>query len=448
MKLRHGPVYGAYVGSTPFIIIADADILKEILIRKFSHFHNRKGTDIDDYPLNKALTRLEGARWKFVRNTITPAFSASKMKPISVLINNCCDNLVTNMKTCIAASPDFEVKGVYGNMTLDTIAQSAFGLEIDSQSNPNSPFVEHAKAIMNMRMTSPRMLLAFWFPQLAPILNYFRIGLIPHEHKQFFLDVTSQALDLRKDPKNKRVDMLQLMVDAQENHEQTETEEIPDLVGHKDKGVMKKEMTREELMAQAVVFFLAGYESTNVILTFLSYLLATHPDLQEKVYQEVQEVASAAESFSYDAVNKMEYLEMFVNEGLRLYPPGPIADRVCTEDITINDIKFSKGDPIFYNIYSLHHDPKYWDDPEKFDPERFSKENKDKINPFAYLPFGTGPRNCIGMRFALLVVKTAFARVVQKFKFEPCEKTQIPLKLGMRSIMPDDGITLRVVARD
>ncbi|KAJ8045034.1 Cytochrome P450 3A24 [Holothuria leucospilota] len=451
MRLRHGPIYGIYFGSAPAIMIADADMLKEVLVRHFSHFHNRRETPFDDYPLNKALSRLEGARWKLVRNTITPAFSASKMKPISLLINNCCDNLIKHMRSSITTNPDIEVKRLYGNMTMDTIAQSAFGLEVDSQENPKSPFVEHAKAVMNLKMYHPRVFIALMVPQLAPIFNYFKLGLFPTRTKQFFMDVTTQALNLRKDGKNKRVDILQLMADAQENHDHSESGEIPELAGNKEKdghSVMKKELTMEELMAQAVVFFLAGYETTNVSLSLLSYLLATNPDMQEKLYNEIQEAALTSESLSYDVVNKMEYLEMFVNETLRLYPPAAFADRVCTQDITINNINFTKGTKVFYYIYSLHRDPKYWEDPEKFDPERFSKDNKDKIHPFAYLPFGTGPRNCIGMRFALLVVKTAIARVIQKFRFEPCEKTQIPFKLGKSTIIPDEGITLRVIARE
>ncbi|KAJ8045035.1 Cytochrome P450 3A24 [Holothuria leucospilota] len=318
---------------------------------------------------------------------------------------------------------------LYGNMILDSIAQSAFGLEIDSQDNPNSPFVEHAKDLLNINNANPRVLAVYLLPQLAPIFNYFNIGLFSYKAKQFFLDVTTHALNLRKDGKNKRVDVLQLLADAQENHDpSSDSGEIPELAGNKEKDshtVMKKGLTKEELMAQAMTFFLAGYETTRIALSCLSYALATNPNLQEKLYKEIQQAASTSETLSYDAVNKIEYLEMFLNETLRLYPPGILADRVCTEDITINNIMFTKGTGLFYNIYSLHHDPKCWEDPEKFDPERFSKENVDKIHPFAFLPFGTGPRNCIGMRFALLVVKTTLARVVQKFRFEPCEKTQV-----------------------
>ncbi|PIK42887.1 putative cytochrome P450 3A24 [Apostichopus japonicus] len=439
---QHGKIFGMLLGSSPVVVIGDADILKEILVRKFSSFHNRRPQAIDDYPVNKALTRLEGARWKQVRNTITPAFSASKMKPIAALLNDSCDALIKHMKAKVATNPDIEVKEMYGNMTMDCIAKGGFGLQVDSQEDPNDPFVNHAKAIINMNLLNPRVIIA---------------------SKKFFMDVTQQAMHMRHDKASKRVDVLQLMVDAQETDDSpAESEDMPEIAGGEEKGLHRKtELTEAEIMAQSLIFFLAGYSTTTVALSFVSYNLATHPELQDKLFQEVQEMAPDRDSVNYDTVNKMEYLDKFLSETLRLFPPLLYsirisetgahhvgADRVCQDSVTVGDFHFEKGMDIFYNIIGIHYDPDYWEDPEKFDPERFTKEATEKRHPFAYLPFGTGPRNCIGMRFALLVLKMAIVRMVQTFQFEPCEQTQIPIKFGKRSVSPDKGITLRVVARE
>uniref|UniRef100_A0A2K5SBR3 unspecific monooxygenase n=1 Tax=Cebus imitator TaxID=2715852 RepID=A0A2K5SBR3_CEBIM len=152
---------------------------------------------------------------------------------------------------------------------------------------------------------------------------------------------------------------------------------------------------------------------------------------------------------TYDAVVQMEYLDMVVNETLRLYPITIRLERVCKKDVEINGVFIPKGALVVIPTYTLHYDPKYWTEPKEFRPERFSKKNKDSIDPYIYTPFGTGPRNCIGMRFALMNMKLALIRVLQNFSFKPCKETQIPLKLGVQGLLqPEKPIILKVESRD
>ncbi|XP_028719508.1 cytochrome P450 3A25-like [Peromyscus leucopus] len=144
----------------------------------------------------------------------------------------------------------------------------------------------------------------------------------------------------------------------------------------------------------------------------------------------------------------MEYLDMVVNETLRLYPAANRLERISKKDVQINGVFIPKGTVVMVPTYPLHRDPEYWPEPEEFCPERFSKENKGSINPYVYLPFGYGPRNCLGMRFALISMKFAVVRVLQNFTLQPCEETQIPLKLSKRTIFqPEEPIILKVVSR-
>ncbi|XP_071834353.1 cytochrome P450 3A11-like [Apostichopus japonicus] len=441
-------VHGLFLGS-PFILIHDPEILKEVMVRNFSHFYNRTLPPFDDYPLNKALTALQGSRWRKVRNTITPAFSASKMKPIAALLNDSCDSLIKHMRTKISIDPDVEVKKIFGNMTMDCIAKGGFGIQVDSQENPDSPFVKNARAFVDINFYNPFLILSIFLPQIGPICNYFDVGLIANKAKKFFVDVTQQAMHIRQDEEVKRVDILQLMVNAHKTNEgSNDSEDIPEIAGEDSGKSNKTDLTDAEIIAQTLLFFLAGYDTTNIALSLAAYSLATHPEVQERLFQEIQEKAPDRDSVNYDTVNKMEYLDMVLSETLRCYPPASVVDRVCQEPITIGKYHFEKGQQLFVNIMALHHDPDQWEDPEKFDPERFTKEAKEARNPFSYLPFGTGPRNCIGMRFAMLVLKTALVRMVQNFKFEPCEKTDVPIKMGKVNPTPDKGITLRVTARE
>uniref|UniRef100_A0A8C8Z482 unspecific monooxygenase n=1 Tax=Prolemur simus TaxID=1328070 RepID=A0A8C8Z482_PROSS len=128
---------------------------------------------------------------------------------------------------------------------------------------------------------------------------------------------------------------------------------------------------------------------------------------------------------TYDAVVQLEYLDMVVNETLRLFPIAGRIQRVCKKDVEIKGLFIPKGVVVIIPTHVLHWDPKYWPEPKEFRPERFSKNNKDNIDPYLYLPFGVGPRNCIGMRFALISIKLAIVKILQNFSFKPCKETQV-----------------------
>jgi cytochrome P450 family 9 len=189
-------------------------------------------------------------------------------------------------------------------------------------------------------------------------------------------------------------------------------------------------------MAQCFVFFLAGFDTSSTLLSFAAYELAVNPEVQQKLFQEIQTTNAelAGGNLTYNAVQKMKYLDMVISEALRKWPPAPITDRCCVKDYTLNyeqyNFTIKKGQFFWIPIYALHRDPKYWKNPEKFEPERFSDENKSTINMGTYLPFGTGPRNCIGSRFALMEAKTVLYYMILNFSFEVTAKTQIPLKLA------------------
>lgn len=210
-----------------------------------------------------------------------------------------------------------------------------------------------------------------------------------------------------------------------------------------------KALSDLELVAQSIIFIFAGYETTSSVLSFIIYELATHPDVQQKLQQEIDAVLPNKAPATYDAMVQMEYLDMVVNETLRLFPIAIRLERVCKKDVEINGVFIPKGAMVVIPTYALHHDPKYWTEPEEFRPERFSKKNKDSIDPYIYTPFGTGPRNCIGMRFALMNMKLAIIKVLQNFSFKPCKETQIPLKLGNQGLLQSEKpIVLKAESRD
>uniref|UniRef100_I3NBX7 unspecific monooxygenase n=1 Tax=Ictidomys tridecemlineatus TaxID=43179 RepID=I3NBX7_ICTTR len=202
-----------------------------------------------------------------------------------------------------------------------------------------------------------------------------------------------------------------------------------------------------EIAAQSIIFILTGYDTTSNTLSFIMYLLASHPDVQKKLQQEIDETLPNKAPVTYDVLFEMKYLYMVVNETLRLYPIIERIVRVCKKDVELNEVLIPKGTIVTIPTYSLHQNSTYWPEPEKFYPER-NRKNKENINLYIYMPFGNGPRNCIGMRFALKSMKLALIRLLQNF-FYPCKETQIPLKLSKKPFLqPEKPIVLKVVSRD
>lgn len=158
--------------------------------------------------------------------------------------------------------------------------------------------------------------------------------------------------------------------------------------------------------------------------------MSKSPSIQQELYDEIVSVAATLDgkAISYEILHKMNYLDMVISETLRLWPPAAQTDRSCSKDYDVdlengNRITIKKGQIIFLPIYHIHRDPRFFADPEKFDPQRFNTENKDSIASGTYLPFGMGPRTCIGSRFALMEVKLLLFNFLRKFTIEKCEQT-------------------------
>lgn len=211
-----------------------------------------------------------------------------------------------------------------------------------------------------------------------------------------------------------------------------------------DHGVSK--LTDEEIVAQCVAFLLAGHETSMITLSTTAYHLALHPDVQEKLRKEIGKYMEMNPGASlYELSHGIEYLDCVINETQRLCPPAHQLNRECTQDCNINGIPIPKGIEIIIPFYALHHDPDAWEDAEKFDPERFRGPAKDTRHPYQFLPFGAGPRNCIGMRFALLEIKIALVKILMKYKLVRSPETQVPLVMHAgNTLSPRDGVHLKV----
>ncbi|KAJ8916091.1 hypothetical protein NQ315_004457 [Exocentrus adspersus] len=203
-----------------------------------------------------------------------------------------------------------------------------------------------------------------------------------------------------------------------------------------------KDLSEIDVVAQAMIFFLAGFDSVSTLMCFTTYELAANPDIQDRLRQEVMTTLDeCGGKITYEGLLKMKYLDMVVSEVLRKWPSTLATDRLCLKPYTINPalpdeqpLHLEEGSILMIPIYGMHHDQEYFPNPDRFDPDRFNDENKDNIKPYTYFPFGLGPRNCIGSRFALLENKVLMFYILMYFEIVPVERSRIPVQLSKTSI--------------
>ncbi|CAN8192029.1 unnamed protein product [Coccothraustes coccothraustes] len=436
---KYGKVWGIYDGRQPTLAVTDPQIIKSVLVKDcYTTFTNRRRADLAGV-LTNAVSLAEDDHWKRLRTLLSPTFTSGKLKEMFPIIKHYGEALVKNVQKQVKQDSSISVKDIFGSYSMDVVTSTSFGVNIDSMNNPKDPFVREMKKLVKFDFFNPVFILSFAFPFLIPIMAKMNVNIFPSDAVDFFMRSLSKIKqDREKEAHKGRVDFLQLMIEHQRSASQ----------GNSEENHSYKALTDIEVLAQAFIFIFAGYEPTSNTLGFLAYELAMHPDVQEKVLQEIDTVLPNKAPITYEAIMKLEYLDMTVNETLRVYPLGGRIERACKKDVEINGVTIPKGVVVTIPPYVLHRDPEYWPNPDEFRPERFSKENKESIDPYTYLPFGAGPRNCIGMRFALLILKAGIVSLLQHFTFQTCKETQIPIKLSSVGLLtPEKPIILKFVPR-
>ncbi|KAM6121667.1 cytochrome P450 3A29-like [Phoenicopterus ruber ruber] len=436
---KYGKIWGIFDGRQPVLAVLDPVLIKNILVKEcYTIFTNRRNFGLNGI-LESAVSVAEDEKWKRIRTVLSPTFTSGKLKEMFPIINHYGEKLMKNIEKKVANDEFVTMKDIFGAYSMDVVTSTSFSVNIDSMSNPSDPFVTNIKKFLKFSFLNPVFVFLVLFPFVTPVLEKMNVTLLPSKVMDFFNGV---FIKMKKERENgsstDRVDFLQLMVDSQSSHDSSKSAEVDSY----------KSLSDEEILAQALVFVFAGYETTSSTLSYISYNLATHPDVQQRLQDEIDANLPNKAAPTYNAIAQMEYLDMVVNESLRLFPPGGRIERVCKKTVELNGVTIPKGVVVMIPAYVLHRDPEYWPEPEEFRPERFSKENKESIDPYTFLPFGAGPRNCIGMRFALLIMKVAVVFLLQNFSFRTCKDTPIPLVLDTKGFMqPKQPIVLKMVPR-
>lgn len=420
------------MGGRPSYLICDPDLIRDITVKDFDSFMNsnfRQNPELDPL-LGKALFSMWDQPWREMRSTMSPLFTGSKMRFMLPLMIDVTQDFNTFIRNDIKSksktnSMEYDMMNLMMRLANDIIGSTAFGLQINTLKEPENEFykmgTEVAYSILGFRT-----LVQVGFPKIA---SWLKVKILSDRHDRFFRDVIHSIVEQRQKQNIVRNDMVQLMLLAKEGRLNQELDKEKDqdtgfatvsefmtaktteklksnysTHPYNNKRIMKfsihflsLDWTEEDLVAQCVVFFLAGFTGISTVFCLLCYELSMNPEIQDRLYEEIVETKDHlnGKQLTFEVLQKMKYMDMVVSELLRKWPLSPLS-RTITKPYTVeqNDgskVVFEPGHSLWIPTFAIHRDPKLYPNPEMFDPERFSEENKKNINPYAYLPFGSGP---------------------------------------------------------
>ncbi|XP_031629073.1 probable cytochrome P450 6d5 [Contarinia nasturtii] len=443
------PFLGVYGIMRPILFVKDPQLVRTILIKDFAHFSDRGVHCNEDYdPLSAHLFALPGKKWKNMRAKLTPTFTSGKLKAMFSTIVNCGSTLHSYLDNLVSENEPLHIREISARHSTNIIASVAFGIDVDCINNPDNEFRENGrKFFASTFMNGIRFFIRFIAPKLMPIL---RIKGIPSDVEDFIKTLVKQNLEYREKNNYSRKDFFQLLIQLR-NGGTVQLDDEWSTVIKADEN--QKTLTLNEICAQALIFYVAGFETSSTTLSYCLYELAKHPDIQDRVHKEIDTVLNKHNGqLTYETVLDMIYLEKCIEETLRKYPVLPMINRKCVKEYRIpgTDNVIEEGVEVYMSVIGMHRDEQFYDEPNKFDPMRLDDEVGKNLVNRPYIPFGDGPRNCIGMRLGKLQTKVGLISMLQNFNYELDERHKGgDLEFDPRHFLlqPSEDIFLRVSKR-
>ena len=416
---KNRSMVGFYKFTDPVLLIRDPKLVKTILQTNFSSFRDNSGVVIPDVDPLLATNPFfcNGDAWVTERKRLTWAFSGSRLKILFTTVSGVCTIFQDFLDSKLKSSGKYEVelKNLFSKFTNQVIANAGFSTEgycfhdephtlafdriSDDLFNPSAI----AAIIQNI---------AFFLPKFNDIV---RFSVYPKHLEKFLSNIIDESLEARKKDTTPRNDFLQLMADLEKAN--------------------KRELRKDVLIAHMASFYADAITTNTVTLSWIGYQLSVHKDVQEKLRAEVQStIAKHGGKLTYEALKEMTYMDQVMNESQRYMSTFGNLNKLCTSEFELEGFdglrcRVKPGMEIVIPVWAMHRDPEYWPDPEVFDPDRFSEERKKDITKMTFLPFGEGPRMCVGMRMAMVQIKSCLASLLNNYRLELSPKTQHPIKL-------------------
>ncbi|CAG9782671.1 unnamed protein product [Diatraea saccharalis] len=401
VKYPEEPAIGFGTVTSPALYVKDVRNVQYVL--QGPMFIDRGFDYVEDDYLADNILFMNGARWKLMRQKMTPLFTSAKLKNMYYIM----DKSALDFIDYINKNPEKQqARNTFDTLTTfccAAVGAAVFG--VNSESIFNSPFLEMSRKALKSDLGNN---LKFAVANISPkIFKALKLKLFK-KFEPFFFGAMKQVFRQREQENVKKHDFVDICLSIQKNG-----------VMKNEDGSLEMEPTDELLAAQGFFFFIAGVEpvATSVFGTMVE--IGRHPEIQKRLQEEVDLTFDKYDGqLPLDALTELEYLDNVINEALRIYPPIGFSTRRCLEDtvLPVGNIKIDKGTALFLPIYEYHHDHKVFENPHVFNPDRFSndKQNYSVI----YQPFGFGTRTCIGMRYAKLQVKCSLAHIIHNFELK------------------------------
>jgi cytochrome P450 len=397
---QHGKISFTWTWQEPTVTFNDPEIVRYVLTKQQNIFGRTKKDDVVKLILT-GLIEHEGEKWTKHRRIINPAFHLEKLKLMLPAFSTSCDELIIKWDMLID-SKEFTELDVVPELKAFTgyvISRTAFG----------SSF-EEGRHIFELQHELTELVMKAVQYSYIPFYSY-----LPTK-----INTRMKAVSCEVDT------ILRGMIERRENairNEEFISNNLLDIlletnIRDSQEGGTNNAMTTQDVIDECKLFYIAGHETTTSSLTWMLVLLSIHPEWQERAREEVIELFGKSKP-DYEGLNRLKIVTMIMNEVMRLYPPVNVIERRTTAEVKIRDITYPPGINFLLPIIFLHRDPESWGpDANEFKPERFAEGISKASVPGAFLPFGGGPRVCIGQNFSMLEAKLCLVRILQHFRFE------------------------------
>ncbi|XP_038107974.1 probable cytochrome P450 4ac1 isoform X2 [Culex quinquefasciatus] len=363
--------------------------------------------------LGVGLLNSTGSKWFHRRKILTAAFHFNILPKFLNTFHEECEKLVQRLNKDVEQGKTTSLQQLAARFTLNTICEAAMGVKLDSHTMADE---YRAKIKVLVEYLVQRVM----NPWLYENFVYKMLGLEARMNKVLkpIHAFTNSIIKQRRKLFHATVKNLE---DFSEENIYFNTNQryalLDTLLASEARNQIDEDGVREEVNT----FMFRGHDTTASAVTFIFFVVAEHPDVQQKLYDEI-EASRPHSQYTVKDYNELRYMDRVIKECLRLYPPVPFIGRTVSEDSWFADRFVPKGSMANVHIWDLHRDPEQFPDPERFDPNRFLPESVEKRNPYAYVPFSAGPRNCIGQRFAMLELKSILTAVLREFRVLPVTK--------------------------
>ncbi|XP_042495900.1 cytochrome P450 734A1-like [Macadamia integrifolia] len=424
-KKIYGATFLVWFGPTARVTVSDPELIREIFSFKSEFYEKNESHPLMRQLEGDGLLTLKGAKWAHHRKIIQPTFFMDNLKMLIPVMGKKVEEMMDKWSAMSDATGggggeevEIEVSEWFQTLTEDVITCTAFG---SSYEEGKAVFRLQAKQMVYVAEAFEKIFIPGY--RFIPTKKNRNSWILEREIKKSLVKLIERRRENSGDESEtpegfqSHKDLLGLMIKAGADGDKVQ--QRSSLPENGSSPAAGSAITVRDIVEECKSFFFAGKQTTSNLLTWITVLLAMHPEWQRKARDEVLRVCGSRDSPSKDAIHKLKTLSMIVNETLRLYPPAIATIRRAKADVELGGYKIPRGTELLVPILAVHHDQSLWGhDVNEFNPARFSEGVTQAANhPMAFIPFGLGARTCIGQNLATLQAKLAIAVILQRFSF-------------------------------